>query len=70
MWSLGPTHASCERAEKVESEDLLETKDHRLYREYANFMNRLPKRTDILKGIRNENYKRIIKPLGKTCQAL
>jgi hypothetical protein len=44
-------------------------KDHRLYHEYANFMNRLPKRTDIFKGIRNENNKKIIKPLRKTCQA-
>jgi len=62
------TDASCERTDKVESEDLLEMKHHRLYREYSNFMNRLPKRTYIFKGMGNENYK-IIKPLGKICQA-
>ena len=61
-------HVPCEGADKVESDDPLETKHHRLYREYSNFMNRLPKRTDIFKGMRNENCK-IIKPWGKTCQA-
>jgi hypothetical protein len=52
------TDASCERADKVESEDPPETKDSRLYRGYSDFMNRLPKRTDIFKGIGIENYKK------------
>jgi hypothetical protein len=49
------TNASCERADKVESEDLFEIKHHPRYRQYFNFSNRLPNGKDFFKGIGNES---------------
>jgi hypothetical protein len=56
------------KADRVEPRTFLEMKLLPLYREYSNFIIRLPKRTDIFMGTGDED-KKIIKPRGKTCQA-